>query len=699
MSRGSSADSSEISIISRQRDARRFKSFAISSRVTGILEEMDSPSQPIRKRRRPAYSCTECRRRKVRCDRSQPCNQCTKQDVALSCTYEEHPRAVPRSQQTRRQQSTPQEPPSVDDSAHSSSTRGIRGTISKTRVFGHGHWMNTVSMVEDLSALQPLGEFYDTMFQAESHSHDKIAEKVLECKQLARDVKKKRPSRGCLPANLYRSFPDRRVMDELIEIYFATFESCYRILYAPSFREDYRSYINHPESARGPLLLQLALLMALTGTLHRDVNIRSEMMSKASTWIHIAQTWLSAPLEKDRLTLEGIQLHCLLLLARQVSRIGADLVWISAGSLVRIAMQMGLHQDPDCLEEMSITQKEIRRRLWYTILEINVQSALDSGMVPMITDIDYNTQPPSIAINGEAQDNTQVNTSNGMSFQHLLAKSLPLRLRATRVINNLQDEPSYDEVLALGDELALECGKAAMAIEHDVSDTDTRSVSFASSFCNHLLRRFPLCLHYRYAVKAKKNPIYCNSQKACLSGAQSLLLLLEDDMYHRLLLTGGGMFRDLITWGAMFIFLELCPEPDADMSMFARKTNRARNQPLLQDARRVVQYARDRMWNGETNVKVYVCLSMMMAQAEARLGGLPVKDAITKALHESLGECHSLLKAMAADSSVSTTDPVLDSWASSGLMMPLFADLDADFDFLGDGNVDMSFLDTCFDLQ
>ncbi|KAE8313080.1 hypothetical protein BDV41DRAFT_564603 [Aspergillus transmontanensis] len=525
------------------------------------------------------------------------------------------------------------------------------------------------------------------MFQAESHSHhDTIAEKLLECKQLARDVKRKRPSRGCLPADFHRSFPHRRVIDELIEIYFATFESCYRILYAPSFREDYRSYINHPESARGPLLLQLALLMALAGTLHGDVNVRSEIMSKASTWIHIAQTWLSAPLEKDRLTLEGIQLHCLLLLARQVSRIGADLVWISAGSLVRIAMQMGLHQDPDCLEEMSITQKEMRRRLWYTILEINVQSALDSGMVPMITDIDYNTQPPSIVINDELQDSTQVNASDGMSFQHLLAKSLPLRLRATRVI-------------ALGDELALECGKAAMAIEQDVSDTDTHSVGFASSFCNHLLRRFPLCLHYPYAVKAKKNPKYCYSQKVCLSTAQGLVLLLEDDMYHRLLLTGGGMFRDFITWGAMFIFLELCPEPDADMSMFARKSNRARHQPLLQDARRVVQYARDRMWNGETNVKVYVCLSMMMAQAEARLDGLPVKDAITKALHESMGVCHSLLKAMAANSSGRTTDPVLDSWASSGLMMPLFADLDADFDFLGDGNLDMSFLDTCFDPQ
>ncbi|KAE8162421.1 hypothetical protein BDV40DRAFT_300449 [Aspergillus tamarii] len=598
-----------------------------------------------------------------------------------------------------RRQSTPQEPPSVGGSPHTSTTsRGIRGTISKTRVFGHGHWMNTVSMIEDLSALQPLGEFYDTIFQTEDQSHhDKIAEKVLECKQLARDVKRKRPSRGCLPPDLYRSFPDQRVMDELIEIYFATFESCYRILHAPSFREDYKSYIRHSESARAPFLLQLALLMALAGTLHADLNIRSQMTSKGSTWIHIAQTWLSAPLEKDRLTLEGIQINCLLLLARQVTRIGADLVWISAGSLVRIAMQMGLHQDPDCLEEMSIQQKEIRRRLWYTILEINVQSALDSGMIPMITNTDYNTQPPSIAINDEPQDNTEASTSDGISFQPLLAESLPLRLRATIVINSLQDEPSYDEVVALGDELCLACGKAAVAIEQVTSGTDAHSVGFASSFCNHLLRRFPLCLHYPYAVKAKKNPMYCYSQKVCLSAAQDLVLLLEDDNYHRLLLTGGGMFRDLITWGAMLIFLELCPEPEADMSMFARRSHRARNQPLLQDARRVVQYARDRMWNGETNVKVYVCLSMMMAQAEARLDGLPVKEAISKALQGSLGVCHNLLKAMAANSSISSTDPVLESWASSGLMMPLFADLDTDFDFLDDGNLDMSFLDNCFD--
>ncbi|KNG82567.1 putative C6 transcription factor [Aspergillus nomiae NRRL 13137] len=659
---------------------------------------MVDQSKQTRKRRRPAFSCTECRRRKVRCDRAQPCNQCTKQDVALACTYEEHPRKVPKRQQNMRRQHTPEEPASVDGSSHISSIpRGIRGTISKTRVFGHGHWMNTVSMMDELSALQPLGEFYESMFRAENHSHhDKISKTVLECKQLARDFKRKRPSRGCLPADLHRSFPDRSVMDELIEIYFSTFESCYRILDLPSFQEEYKSYIHCSETARGPFLLQLAILMTLAGKLHGGANIRSEMTTKGSTWIHIAQTWLSAPLEKDRLTLDGIQINCLLLLARQVTRIGADLVWISAGSLVRIAMQMGLHQDPDCLEEMSIAQKEIRRRLWYTILEINVQSALDSGMVPMITDADYNTQPPS---NDEPRHNTQGTISNRMSFQSLLADTLPLRLRAARVINSLQEEPSYDEILALGGELASACGKAAIAIDQAVSENNAHSIGFGSSFCNHLLRRFILCLHYPYAVKAKKNPLYCYSQKVCLSAAQDLVVLLEDDMYRRILLTGGGMFRDLITWGAMLIFLELCPESDADNSVFARRRSRSRQEPLLQDARRVVEYARDRMWHGETNVKVYVCLNMMMALAEARVDGLPAKEAVSKALHESLGTCHALLKAMATDSSTDTMDPVLESWASSGLTEPLFADLDSDFDFLVDGHLDMSILDNLFDPQ
>ena len=43
---------------------------------------------PPRKRRRPALSCVECRRRKIKCDRNDPCSQCTQAKVA-SCTYKD----------------------------------------------------------------------------------------------------------------------------------------------------------------------------------------------------------------------------------------------------------------------------------------------------------------------------------------------------------------------------------------------------------------------------------------------------------------------------------------------------------------------------------------------------------------------------------------------------------------------------------
>lgn len=98
----------------------------------------------------------------------------------------------------------------------------------------------------------------------------------------------------------------------------------------------------------------------------------------------------------------------------------------------------------------------MRRHLWCTILELNVQAALGSGMPPMITIGDYNTQPPSNISDEDLLDTVEegfpeisASTLTQTSFQHLLAESLPLRLEASRIINSLHGEPSYDEVLIL----------------------------------------------------------------------------------------------------------------------------------------------------------------------------------------------------------------------------------------------------------
>lgn len=523
---------------------------------------------------------------------------------------------------------------------------------------------------------------------------------MAECKQLARNVKKQRPDRRCFPTQIHQSFPRRQVIDELIQLYFTTFESCYRILHYPSFQAEYQSYIDEPENATNSFSLLLVLVMSAAGILHSDAEVCREVAAKTPTWIHISQTWLSAPLEKDRLTLKGIQINCLLLLARQVNRVGADLIWISTGSLLRMAMQMGLHQDPSSLGNMDLRQMEVRRRLWFTILEMNAQAALDSGMSPMITDRDYNTQPPSdlsdADLEGEEErqywEKISANSARA-SFQCLLAHSITLRLDAASVINSLQEEPPYDHVLALGNKLTDACRQATMMIDHSASMKIPESTNqFAWSFCTHLLRRFLLCLHFTYAVKAKKTPIYAHSQKVCLEIGLEFVSLLDDHLYSRVLINGGGMFRDIITRGALMIYLELNSELETGISMFARQRNRARQMSLLHEFHRVLQYSKDRMCHGETNVKGYFFLSIATAQSEALLNDLPADSAISNVAHESLATCRKILKTMELDNSNNAIHPSLDLGGYSGMVSPPMAS-GSGFDFLENEDFDFNGLD------
>ncbi|KAJ6018311.1 transcriptional regulator family: Fungal Specific TF [Penicillium sp. IBT 35674x] len=491
--------------------------------------------------------------------------------------------------------------------------------------------------------------------------YDEVSQKMAECKELAREIKKDRLNRRSLPAGLYRTFPTRQVIDELVQLYFTTTETCYPILHYPTFMTEYAACIDALEGAKGSFLVELLLLMSVTGMMHSDDDVRQELGSKTPTWLHISQTWLSAPMEKDRLTIKGIQVYCLLLLARQVNRVGADIVWISAGSLIRMAMHMGLHQDPDHLGDMSTGQKELRRKLWYTILEMDVQAALDSGMAPMITHADYNTHPPS-KCDSIAQPHP--------SFQHLLAQSLPLRIRAVSVINSLQQEPEYDQVLVLGNELSLAFQKAAVTIERETSHSQKPPSQFTQSFCSHLLRRFLLCLHFMYAVKAIRNPLYAHSHKVCLDVALDLIALLNDRLYSRLLIKGGGMFRDIITRGALMIYLEFNSTLSSEISMIARSRHRAHQQMLISDAHKVVQYARDRMSYGETNVKGYLFLSMATAQIEALVEGSSVEEATSNAAQGSLNTCHRILTELADRKKNDLMDPELELWIDHDTVTP-----------------------------
>lgn len=60
----------------------------------------ESASGPQRRRRRPALACEKCRRRKIKCDRNTPCDQCIR-SKSETCAYLPDDAPVPAGKKRR----------------------------------------------------------------------------------------------------------------------------------------------------------------------------------------------------------------------------------------------------------------------------------------------------------------------------------------------------------------------------------------------------------------------------------------------------------------------------------------------------------------------------------------------------------------------------------------------------------------------
>lgn len=106
--------------------------------------------------------------------------------------------------------------------------------------------------------------------------------------------------------------------------------------------------------AEAALKLKVQLVTAIGIVIHQDPTDIPDIYSTARQWLYAAQEWLSGPIKKNRISIDSLQVQCLLILARQALAIGGDIVWISMGTVVRTAMQMGLHRDPKHFKKMGI---------------------------------------------------------------------------------------------------------------------------------------------------------------------------------------------------------------------------------------------------------------------------------------------------------------------------------------------------------
>lgn len=514
-----------------------------------------------------------------------------------------------------------------------------------------------------------------------------ISDLLQKCKTLARSIKVDRPSRGLSLPELNLAPLSREVADVRVNLYFQFFESAHRILHVPTFWMEYQSFWESPSKVPAGIRLKILLVIGVGSSISNQQVVDGRFPAMVQQWIYTAQSWLSGLLEKDRLNITGLQVHCLTLLARQIFSIGGDLVWMSMGSLIHHAMQIGLHRDPKHLPKLSLLQAEIRRRLWATILDMVIQSSLDSAMPPRISLDEFDTEAPANINDHEVDDSTKVllvhprSTFTSTSIQLILFDSLHIRLRVLQLLNGVNSELYYPDVLTLSAELT----EACRACSKFLDDNRTSGVTaFHRNLLECLLRRFLLPLHSPFASKARTNHLFYYSRKVVLDTAMAMMCSEPDEHFSQLMSIGGGIFRECLRCALSAITLELISQTETQRLDGTLERNSKSRDILKQIVKDIMSLSLERIRQGETNIKSHTFLSMILSLVEATETGTPYLLKMAESAKDSLELCYGLLQSRVDITSASCPNnagalPTSfdDGYAEYGLDL----DLDLDLDF------------------
>lgn len=385
-------------------------------------------------------------------------------------------------------------------------------------------------------------------------------------------------------------------------------------------------------------------------------------------WIHEAQVWLAAPdSEKSNMTIAGLQIMCLLHLARETTGVSADLVWISCGALLRTAMYMGLQRDPVHLPPMSVFQAELRRRLWGTIMELVLQSSAASGGRPLFSMDDFDTEPPAnfddeqLVERGHAAPVPKPSDSfTDTSILILLRDALAVRLDIANLVNNFRKPQLYDDTLRHNAELAAAIRSLARTVQL-YHKSNPRPSTFQTKLLELLTRPFFIVLHMPFMKKALECPTYYFSRKtvvetslklyrSCLAaGVLSPGLSLnhhtqqDQDDYTRLCICGSGPFRNIITQAQMMIAIDIINQVEED----AGAGDSCPSMELLNALRGMRSWTKQRLYAGETNIKPHICIAALDSNVDALLQGLEhdkVEELMAQSILESLREGNDILE-------------------------------------------------------
>ncbi|KAH7136583.1 fungal-specific transcription factor domain-containing protein [Dactylonectria macrodidyma] len=411
----------------------------------------------VRKRNRVPLSCHPCRTRKLKCDRSHPCSNCTKREGmgTTSCSYatpvarkknQSQGDSSPDDMQNRidrleglvlslmhgganvdaataaaaaaTTQSTTDsgssakvgredEAAMVDDDEESDTEEGLAASLGflkvdtdkgKSLYVGQEHWH---TILADISEVK-------NYFNSHKKELESSYERVMSSKPMAA---REGPTLlfGAIPASeieIRAELPPKSSVLALCGRYFNSMDNAVNIIHGPTFQKQLRVHWQDPSKTPIMWLGLLYSILCLAMLSYHKVGDeppewKGRTLELANEYrLRTVQCLIKSDYTKPvEYTVETMILY---VFGEYSSRWDADLgLWLIISLITRIAFRMGYHRDAKWFPSLTPFQAEMRRRTWALVRMSDVIFSHQVSLPSMIYEHDCDTQLPNNVFDDE----------------------------------------------------------------------------------------------------------------------------------------------------------------------------------------------------------------------------------------------------------------------------------------------------------
>ncbi|KAI0020437.1 fungal-specific transcription factor domain-containing protein [Xylariomycetidae sp. FL0641] len=530
----------------------------------------------------------------------------------------------------------------------------IRGNCFRTRFYGpHNAW----SSLRDLTGI--------TTFMKET------AEQWLTPLNIS---KKDRPKRRAdrrkkfaePDAFLESLLPPENETDSLVKFYLDQFEPLHRIVHIPTFIKEYEGFWDSTKTRSASLTALVLSIISVSCCLDTEVTgkfvgIKSSLFQTAEKWVTACEDWLSRQSQKHR-HLVHYQIACMLFLAKRVNVIKKKRYWTGAGAMIREAVAIGMHLDPDHVMSDSDSKPylcEMRRRLWANMIEFDVQASFDQGLPTLMSQINNDTNAPRNIDDDDFDESSeqlpvsQPRTRYTMSsYAHISRQSLSLRLDLNKLLAGPPIDLEWEQALQYSDMIMQEID-ALPSWDLDTKDDEEVSPKplLAHTLLHIQLRQYLIPLYQPYLRLRKYHSKYQTAHFLYYSTARDLILM-HDRLFQKGIRTLYFLRED-----AMHAALNLCSvtfqQPKGSTSIILSNA-----QETLHLVEKTIALKEDRILRcGNNEPWIYSSICAAYGLLETHLGVKTMEAAKASAAERFIGLHYKLLAYQASPFPIHPTPP------------------------------------------